>query len=132
VNVTSASVAEQYITETSHQALKEKAAEQAWNSGQANAARQPLPLDQPALKPAKRKIVQRKRLTVSLSLELLERTRNAVYWTKGLTLARLLEQALAQCIEQREQLNGQPFPQRLEDLKGGRPRNSDQSFTAPQ
>jgi len=64
-------------------------------------------------------------LTVSLPIELLERSRNAVYWTKDLTLASLLEQALIHSLDQRERLNGQPFAQRLEDLKGGRPRNSD-------
>jgi transcriptional regulator of met regulon len=70
----------------------------------------------------KRKHVERKRLTVSLPLDLLERSRNTVYWTKGLTLARLLEQALTHSLDLRERMNGQPFPQRLDDLKGGRPR----------
>lgn len=76
-------------------------------------------------KPAKRRSVERKRLTVSLPVDLLERSRNTVYWTKGLTLARLLEQALTSTLDQRERLNGQPFSRRLADLKGGRPRNSD-------
>lgn len=75
-------------------------------------------------KATKRKAVERKRLTVSLPLELLERSRNTVYWTKGLTLAQLLEQALNYSLDQRERLHGQPFPKRLEDLKGGRPPNS--------
>jgi transcriptional regulator of met regulon len=69
----------------------------------------------------KKKSVERKRLTVSLPLDLLERSRNTVYWTKGLTLARLLEQALIHSLNQREGMNGRPFPKRLEDLKGGRP-----------
>jgi hypothetical protein len=77
------------------------------------------------LKPVKRRSVERKRLTVSLPIDLLERSRNTVYWTKGLTLARLLEQALTSTLDQRERLNGQPFTRRLENLKGGRPRSSD-------
>lgn len=83
------------------------------------------PHDPMDLKPAKRRSVERKRLTVSLPFELLERSRNTVYWTKGLTLARLLEQALTSILDQRERLNGQPFTRRLENLKGGRPRSSD-------
>ena len=71
-----------------------------------------------------RRAVARKRLTVSLPLELLERSRNTVYWTQGLTLAGLLEEALTASLDHREELNGQPFPTRLEGLKGGRPRNS--------
>lgn len=78
-------------------------------------------------KSTKRKSVERKRLTVSLPLELLERSRNTVYWTKGLTLAQLLEQALSYSLDQRERIHGQPFPKRLEDLKGGRPPNSDRT-----
>ena len=71
----------------------------------------------------RRRTVERRRLTVSLPLDLLERSRNTVYWTKGLTLASLLEQALVHSLDQREGLNGQPFPKRLEELKGGRPPN---------
>ena len=81
----------------------------------------------PTQKTSRRKAVERKRLTVSLPLDLLERSRNTVYWTKGLTLAQLLEQALTCSLDQLERVHGQPFPQRLEDLKGGRPPNSDRT-----
>jgi hypothetical protein len=90
-----------------------------------DASHHPSPDDPMVLKPVKRRSIERKRLTVSLPVELLERSRNTVYWTKGLTLARLLEQALTSTLDQRERLNGQPFSRRLEDLKGGRPRNSE-------
>ena len=83
----------------------------------------------PTEKTSRRKAVERKRLTVSLPLDLLERSRNTVYWTKGLTLAQLLEQALTCSLDQLERVHGQPFPQRLEDLKGGRPPNSDRTDT---
>ena len=73
-------------------------------------------------KPSKARGVCRKRLTVYLPLELLERARNTVYWSKGLTLAGLIEQALADSLNRKEEVNGKTFPQRLEELKGGRPR----------
>jgi hypothetical protein len=66
--------------------------------------------------------ITRKRLTVYLPLELLERARNTVYWSKGLTLAGLIEQALADSLNRKEEVNGKTFPQRLEELKGGRPK----------
>jgi hypothetical protein len=74
------------------------------------------------VKSGKAKGITRKRLTVYLPLELLERARNTVYWSKGLTLAGLIEQALADSLNRKEQVNGKIFPQRLEELKGGRPR----------
>jgi hypothetical protein len=65
---------------------------------------------------------RRKRLTVYLPVSLLERLRNAVYWTKGTTLAGLLEAALNESLDRRERQYGQPFPKRLAELKGGRPK----------
>ncbi len=122
MNSTLTSTVEQHTSDGSCSALTEHASEHNWLSQETDAARHPSPHDAPALKPMKRKHVERKRLTVSLPLDLLERSRNTVYWTKGLTLARLLEQALTHSLDLRERMNGQPFPQRLDDLKGGRPR----------
>ena len=76
----------------------------------------------PEEKLSKARGVTRKRLTVYLPLELLERARNTVYWCKGLTLAGLIEQALADSLNRIEEVNGKTFPQRLEELKGGRPK----------
>jgi len=69
-----------------------------------------------------RKPVARKRLTIYLPVDLLERARNTVYWTSGTTLAGLIEQALSHTLDSRESLNGGRFPPRLAELKGGRPR----------
>ena len=63
----------------------------------------------------------KERLTVHLSVPLIERVKNAVYWTPGLTLAGLAEKALAQAIRELEQQNGGAFMPRREELKGGRP-----------
>ena len=65
--------------------------------------------------------VAKERLTVHVPVELIDRVKNIVYWTPGLTLARLAEEALTKEVEKREQERGEPFPHRAEELKGGRP-----------
>lgn len=61
------------------------------------------------------------RLTIQLPAALIERAKNAVYWTPGLTLAKLSEKALEQTLESLEKQHKGPFPIRTEELKGGRP-----------
>ena len=65
--------------------------------------------------------VRKERLTVHVPVELIDRVKNVVYWTPGLTLARLAEEALSREVEKRENERGEPFPHRAEELKGGRP-----------
>lgn len=65
--------------------------------------------------------VQKQRLTVHLPVELIERAKNAVYWTPGLTLAGLAEQSLVETLDRLESERGEAFPPRAEELKGGRP-----------
>jgi hypothetical protein len=69
----------------------------------------------------KRPKVKKERLTVHLSVDLIERVKNAVYWTPGLTLAGLAEDALREAVDQLEQARGEPFPPRQRELTGGRP-----------
>jgi hypothetical protein len=49
---------------------------------------------------------------VSLDPEVLERARNAVYWTPGLTLTDLATQALAAAVDDLEYERGRPFATR--------------------
>lgn len=63
----------------------------------------------------------KERLTVHLPTPLIERVKNAVYWTPGLTLASLGQRALEAEIERMEQERGESFPSRAEELRGGRP-----------
>lgn len=65
--------------------------------------------------------VVKERLTVHVPVELIERVKNAVYWTPGLTLAGLAEAALTQTVDALEQQHGAPYPPRKENLTGGRP-----------
>jgi len=75
------------------------------------------------VKPGKPASIAKQRMTVTLPVELLERLRNAVYWTPGLTLARLIEEAVTDTIAAMERRShGEPFPKRIAQLKGGRPR----------
>lgn len=65
--------------------------------------------------------VVKERLTVHVPVDLIDRVKNIVYWTPGLTLARLAEEALTQEVEKRENERGESFPHRTEELRGGRP-----------
>lgn len=67
------------------------------------------------------KEVKRERLTAQIPREIIERARNAVYWTPGLTLAGLTEIAIEKLLDELEEKQGKPFPQRPTELKAGRP-----------
>lgn len=67
------------------------------------------------------------RATLYISAELLDEARNAAVYLAGyparLTLTRLAEEALRQELDRLKKLynDGQDFPPRDEDLRGGRP-----------
>ena len=63
---------------------------------------------------------QKQRVTVSLPTALIERLRNAVYWTGHRTLVGLVAEAIEDIVTQMEEVNGGAFPQRVSPLKRGR------------
>lgn len=63
----------------------------------------------------------RARLTVKLPVHLIERLRNAVFYTQGMTLTGLVEQSLSAALAAIEEERGEPFPERTADLQPGRP-----------
>lgn len=69
------------------------------------------------------KKAEKQRITVQISLDVIERTKNAVYWTPGLTLASLAEEAFSKAVDKLEKERKAPFPKRKEELKTGRPIN---------
>jgi hypothetical protein len=71
--------------------------------------------------PERRPKVEKERLTVHLPINLIDRLKNAVYWTPGLTLAGLAEATLREAIDKLEKERGEPFPPRTRELTGGRP-----------
>ena len=74
---------------------------------------------------------RKQRVTITLPVTLLERLRNAVYWTGHSPLAQLIADALEDAVSQMEQCNGQEFPKRLTPLKRGRPRSKPVSQPSP-
>ncbi|MHB1456874.1 MAG: hypothetical protein ACYC0V_08180 [Armatimonadota bacterium] len=68
-------------------------------------------------KPRKR----RERLTVQVDVELIERVKDAVYWTHRETLAAFAERAFKAEITRMETERLEPFPKRVGELQPGRP-----------
>lgn len=62
------------------------------------------------------------RLTVNLPSHLVEKMRDAVYWTPGLTLAWMIARAVRASLADLETIHQGPFPRRLKPLRAGRPR----------
>ncbi len=81
---------------------------------------EPLPAEQEAVTtPAPRP--RKERVTFQLPVDLIERARDAVYWTPGATMAALMEAALTDHLAKLEKRHGQPFERRSGALKTGRP-----------
>ncbi len=72
-------------------------------------------------KKSKKKKEEKSRLTINLSVDLIERVKNAVYWTPGLTMSSLTERALIHAVNVYEKDRGDVFPTRREELRPGRP-----------
>jgi len=86
------------------------------------------------VKPRKRgshKSARTTRLTVSLPTELINRVRDTVYWTPRLTVTRLVEESIRSSLAQMEATNCGPFPARTQELKPGRPRQTDRLHHPP-
>lgn len=62
----------------------------------------------------------KQRVSFQLPTELIERARNAVYWTPGLTLNELAEVAFSHTLNCMEVLRAEAFPPRTGRLKAGR------------
>src|SRR6187200_1697077 len=84
-----------------------------------------------AVSPVRSTRPRKQRVTITLPLTLLERLRNAVYWTGHGPLACLISDALDNAVTQMEKDNGQAFPPRLAPLKRGRPRTKSRPMPLP-
>jgi hypothetical protein len=62
------------------------------------------------------------RVTIFLPTTLIERLRNAIYWTEQCPMARVIADAIHDAVAEMEHTNGGTFPPRLTPLKRGRPR----------
>lgn len=71
------------------------------------------------------------RLTVSLPGDLVDRLRDAIYWSPDLKLAWLIAQSLRASLADLETSRQTPFPKRMMALRSGRPRLVGQSMKVP-
>jgi len=72
-----------------------------------------------------RTFTRKQRITLALSADLVERLRTVVYWTPKLTLAGVLEAAIARSLKTLEK--GRRFRKRKGKLPVGRPRKNPSS-----
>lgn len=72
-----------------------------------------------AVKP-KPQVKKKQKITFIMDSDLVERLKNAVYWSPGLTVSSVLEEATQKVINELEKANGKPFPERNGELKKGR------------
>jgi len=63
----------------------------------------------------------RKQVAVLLAEDIVERAKNLVYWSPGVTLAGLVEEGLRSAVERRERVNRGPYKTRPRALTPGRP-----------
>ena len=63
----------------------------------------------------------KRKMTVELTNELIERVKNAAYWNPRLTISGIVEEGVQFAIQQIESENGGAYPNREAELKGGRP-----------
>ena len=64
----------------------------------------------------------KERVTFQLPVDLIERARDVVYFTPGLTMASLMEDALVAQLKSMEKRRGRPLPSRAgASLRTGRP-----------
>jgi hypothetical protein len=69
---------------------------------------------------------ERERITLLLDADLIERLRNAVYWSDGVTLAGLVADSLTRTVDKMERARGTSFPRRKAELPTGRPRKGNE------
>ena len=61
------------------------------------------------------------RITFYISTDIVESAKNAAYWTPGMTLSSLAEQAISSYIDDMEAQRDMPFLPRESELAKGRP-----------
>ena len=73
-------------------------------------------------KAAKQEQPLKQRVTIHLTVDLIERVKNAVFWQPGMTLTSFAEEALEATLKKMEKTRGEKYPTRTQNhLKGGRP-----------
>jgi hypothetical protein len=76
----------------------------------------------PAIEQRKTMRADRSRITVQLPADVVNRLRNAVYWTPGITVTGFLSRCIVETVNRMESERGDVFPSRTTELRPGRPR----------
>ena len=63
----------------------------------------------------------RRKLTVHLEADIVNRVKNAAYWNPRLTIAKIAERGIRLALKEVEKDHGGAYPQREGELVGGRP-----------
>lgn len=72
--------------------------------------------------PQQQKTTAKQRITIHLTVDLIERVKDAVFWQPGMTLTSFAEEALETALKKNERAHGEKYPSRTQkNLKGGRP-----------
>lgn len=66
----------------------------------------------------------KKNFSISINYEVLDKIRDIVYWTPGISVSGLIENCLVNLINAMEQERGEQFPKRTGQLHIGRPLKS--------
>ncbi len=64
---------------------------------------------------------EKDRITLQLPKEVIERVKNAVFWTPGLTITELATEALSMAVDILEEERGERFETKSRSLRSGRP-----------
>ena len=64
---------------------------------------------------------KKERLMVYVRPDLVDRLKDAVFWSPGLTMSAFVEEAIQQTLGALEAERGEPFPTRTGTIKPGRP-----------
>jgi hypothetical protein len=81
-------------------------------------AKKTVPIPEPATPPSEPKLG---RITLVITEDLMERVRNAAFWTPGETLSGIGMRAVELEVERLEKLNGGRFASRTQAVRRGRP-----------
>jgi hypothetical protein len=77
--------------------------------------------DRPEAPPPPATAAPRLRLSTEIGAQVLDRAKDAVFWTPGQTLAAFVEEALSREVARRTDERGEPFPRRTSPLPPGHP-----------
>ncbi len=68
----------------------------------------------------KPQVKKKQKITLIMDADLVERLKNAVYWSHGISICSVIEEATEKMVKHLEKENGKPYPERNGEMKRGR------------